>query len=219
MEAIRRFPTAREAFQLSRTPQASRWCRGDWERVKDDIMLKALRCKFTGNPELRKRLLDTGSRRLIEHTHNDSYWADGGDGSGKNKLGKILERVRSELQTTPPPQDTRAPRARSGSFSQFLTSSVESLSLSTSKGDTQPKHTTAASSHGHQSPLKRSNSFSTSSRSGETAGVTHINHVVTYNSFPLHGHRSHTVVPLFHGLGKGASPHQTRRNHHSPTKR
>ena len=268
VEAIRRFPTAREAFQLSRTPQASRWCRGDWERVKDDIMLKALRCKFTGNPELRRKLLETGSRRLIEHTHNDSYWADGGDGSGKNKLGKILERVRSELQTAPPPQDTRAARPNSGSFStggQFLTSSVESLSLSTSKGDTQPtcvsshghqsslkrsssfstlsgetagvthnhvvthkdshtpnrqfltssssveslslstskgdtqpKHTTAASSHGHQSSLKRSNSFSTSSRSGETAGVTHINHVVTRkdshtpisaSSFPSHSER------------------------------
>ncbi len=28
----------------------------------------------------------------------DSYWGDGGDGSGKNMLGKILMRVRDELR-------------------------------------------------------------------------------------------------------------------------
>ena len=121
VEAIRHFPTAREAFQLSRTPQASRWCRGDWEQVKEDIMLKALRCKFGGIPELKKKLLETGNKRLIEHTHNDSYWGDGGDGSGKNKLGKLLERVRSELQSKHPLHDitcaTSSPRLkRSNSF-------------------------------------------------------------------------------------------------------
>ena len=35
---------------------------------------------------------------LIEHTKNDSYWADGGDGSGLNKLGKILMKVREKLR-------------------------------------------------------------------------------------------------------------------------
>jgi predicted NAD-dependent protein-ADP-ribosyltransferase YbiA (DUF1768 family) len=28
---------------------------------------------------------------------NDSYWGDGGDGSGKNMLGKILMEVRHKL--------------------------------------------------------------------------------------------------------------------------
>eukprot|EP00731_Ephydatia_muelleri_P002186 Em0001g2186a len=150
VEAIRRFPTAREAFQLSRTPQASRWCRGDWERVKEDIMLKALRCKFNDNPELKKKLLATGNKRLIEHTHNDSYWADGGDGSGKNKLGKLLERVRSELQS--PPRDARD-------------LDLESLTISKSKAEMVPMD----SSSPHQSLLKRSNSFSGSTRHKTTA--------------------------------------------------
>jgi len=35
---------------------------------------------------------------LIEHTKKDSYWGDGGNGSGKNKLGKILMKVRYELK-------------------------------------------------------------------------------------------------------------------------
>jgi predicted NAD-dependent protein-ADP-ribosyltransferase YbiA (DUF1768 family) len=34
---------------------------------------------------------------IIEHTKNDNYWADGGDGSGKNMLGKILMEIRDEL--------------------------------------------------------------------------------------------------------------------------
>jgi hypothetical protein len=49
-------------------------------------------------PVLRQRLLDTGNRQLVEHTKHDSYWGDGGDGTGQNHLGKILMRVRQELQ-------------------------------------------------------------------------------------------------------------------------
>ena len=96
-EAIRKQPNARRAFDMSRNPKVSRWRRGDWDQVKDDIMLKCLRAKFTQHRDLREMLLDTGERNLIEHTPNDSYWGDGGDGSGQNKLGKLLMQVRKEL--------------------------------------------------------------------------------------------------------------------------
>ncbi|MFC2585604.1 MAG: NADAR domain-containing protein, partial [Corynebacterium matruchotii] len=43
-------------------------------------------------------LLSTGDAYLIEHTKNDSYWADGGDGSGKNRLGEVLMAVRDSLR-------------------------------------------------------------------------------------------------------------------------
>ena len=33
-----------------------------------------------------------------EHTTNDSYWGDGGNGSGQNKLGHLLMQVRDELR-------------------------------------------------------------------------------------------------------------------------
>ena len=33
-------------------------------------------------------------------SRNDSYWADGGDGKGRNQLGKILMQVREELRQT-----------------------------------------------------------------------------------------------------------------------
>jgi N-glycosidase YbiA len=49
-------------------------------------MLEALRAKFTLHEELNAILLGTGDAVLVEHTANDSYWGDGGDGSGKNRL-------------------------------------------------------------------------------------------------------------------------------------
>ena len=73
--------------------------RSDWETAKDDIMRTAVRAKFTQHAEMRQQLLDTGDAQLVEHTTNDSYWGDGGDGSGKNMLGIILMEVRTELQS------------------------------------------------------------------------------------------------------------------------
>jgi hypothetical protein len=70
----------------------------DWESVKDDIMREALYAKFTQHPELHKLLLETGDAVLVEHTRNDCYWGDGGDGSGKNRLGLLLMELREELQ-------------------------------------------------------------------------------------------------------------------------
>ncbi len=69
--------------------------RKDWEQIKDDVMRRAVLEKFKQNEELKKILLDTNDALLIEHTKNDSYWADGGDGTGKNKLGIILMEVRN----------------------------------------------------------------------------------------------------------------------------
>ncbi|GAA3931189.1 NADAR family protein [Litoribacillus peritrichatus] len=71
--------------------------RKDWEAVIDDIMREAVMAKFTQNKELKPVLLNTGAALLVEHTANDRYWADGGDGSGKNMLGIILMEVREAI--------------------------------------------------------------------------------------------------------------------------
>ena len=72
--------------------------RRDWESVKVAVMRKAVRAKFTQHQELRELLLATGDAKLVEHTENDDYWGDGGDGSGKNMLGRILMEVRGTLR-------------------------------------------------------------------------------------------------------------------------
>jgi N-glycosidase YbiA len=81
--------------------------RPDWEQVKDEIMLRALRAKFSQRTDLREMLLSTGAARIVEHTANDRYWGDGADGQGLNRLGELLMKVRDELrQATSQPEAT-----------------------------------------------------------------------------------------------------------------
>jgi ribA/ribD-fused uncharacterized protein len=74
--------------------------RADWEQVKDEIMLRAVRAKFTQHADLAALLLATGDALIVEHTRRDRYW--GGDGAGANRLGQILMRVRDELRPETP---------------------------------------------------------------------------------------------------------------------
>lgn len=71
--------------------------REDWEMIKDDIMRSAVKAKFSQHRKLKRLLLATEGHQLVEHTSNDIYWADGGDGSGKNMLGQLLMELRAEL--------------------------------------------------------------------------------------------------------------------------
>ncbi len=57
--------------------------------------------RFTQHDNLREILLATGDAKIIKHTENDNYRSDAGDGSGKNKLAKILMKVREELRLDP----------------------------------------------------------------------------------------------------------------------
>lgn len=80
--------------------------RSDWDEVKDDIMRRAVYAKFCQHSDLRKILLATGEAEIVEHTINDNYWGDGGDGSGRNMLGQILMQVRQLCKTNEPLVET-----------------------------------------------------------------------------------------------------------------
>jgi ribA/ribD-fused uncharacterized protein len=95
-EEIRKAKTPAVAASMGRSRQHP--LRRDWESVKDGIMREIVLAKFTQHADLRAILLGTGNAILIEHTTNDSYWGDGGDGSGRNRLGQILMSVREELR-------------------------------------------------------------------------------------------------------------------------
>jgi ribA/ribD-fused uncharacterized protein len=95
-EEIRR--TAKPMIAASMGRDRKRPLRRDWESVKEEVMLEALRAKFTQHEDLRAILLGTGDAVLVEHTANDCYWGDGGDGRGKNRLGQLLMKVRKELR-------------------------------------------------------------------------------------------------------------------------
>ena len=95
-EEVRKCGKPSEAAAMGRSRKLP--LRRDWESVKERIMMEALRAKFTQHGDLKATLLGTGDATLVEHTENDSYWGDGGDGSGKNRLGQIQMQVREELR-------------------------------------------------------------------------------------------------------------------------
>mgnify|MGYP001561045895 CR=1 FL=1 len=99
-EAIRLEPSSTVAAEMGR--DRSKPLRADWNAVKDDLMRAAVRAKFEQHADIRAILLATGDATIVEHTGNDAYWGDGGDGSGRNMLGKILMEVRTQLRTTNP---------------------------------------------------------------------------------------------------------------------
>jgi ribA/ribD-fused uncharacterized protein len=72
--------------------------RSDWEQVKDEIMQRAVLCKFQTHAEIRQLLLGTGDELIVENSPVDYYWGCGADGSGQNKLGQILMIVRETLR-------------------------------------------------------------------------------------------------------------------------
>ncbi len=92
-DAVRNASNPGKAKQLGRLYRL----RNDWEQVKEDIMLQALRYKFLQNSMLLELLLKTGNSELIEH-RPDPYWGDNIDGTGKNRLGALLMVVRDEFQ-------------------------------------------------------------------------------------------------------------------------
>lgn len=79
----------------------------DWDATKQKVMKDIVQAKFSQNPELQNKLLNTGDYPLLEATY-DSYWGCGlpltarklkqGEWHGKNYLGIILAECRSEFR-------------------------------------------------------------------------------------------------------------------------
>ena len=76
--------------------------RGDWEEIKTDIMMLALRLKFS-DPIFKAKLLETGNEELVEGNNwHDRTWGvcicDECGGQGQNLLGQLLMELREEIR-------------------------------------------------------------------------------------------------------------------------
>jgi ribA/ribD-fused uncharacterized protein len=96
IERIRSAGSPKQAKSLGRSRKFP--IREDWDDERDVAMLEAVRAKFMSHPDLRDLLVSTGKRRLVEASPFDSYWGEGRNGRGRNRLGEILMQVREELQ-------------------------------------------------------------------------------------------------------------------------
>ncbi len=71
--------------------------RSDWDAVKVDIMGDILRVKAWQHKYVRRKLLATGNRQLIEDSWRDNFWGWGPNKDGQNMLGKLWMEIRDEL--------------------------------------------------------------------------------------------------------------------------
>lgn len=81
----------------------------EWDAKKDGIMKMAIKAKFIQHPDLKTKLLETGTRQIGEASARDKYWGIGTSADtskakdpskwpGKNVLGKQLMELRTELK-------------------------------------------------------------------------------------------------------------------------
>ena len=61
-------------------------------------MYRAVRRKFELHAELHALLLATGEEDIAESAPSDYYLGVGREGTGQNRLGKMMERIRAELR-------------------------------------------------------------------------------------------------------------------------
>lgn len=66
----------------------------NFDNIRLQVMRTAVYAKFNQNPQLKKLLIETHSKKLVEASPRDDFWGIGKNGDGKNMLGKILMEVR-----------------------------------------------------------------------------------------------------------------------------
>lgn len=96
--AIARASSAHDAFKM-----AERWKqyrRPDWDEIKVDVMRYILAAKADQHEYVRRKLLETGDRELIENSWRDDVWGWGPNRDGQNLLGKLWMEIRAELRSS-----------------------------------------------------------------------------------------------------------------------
>lgn len=94
-DAIRTAPSAHDAFKIAR--ENVRFIHPDWDAVKLPVMRQILRAKVAQHDYVRRKLLQTGDRHLVENSWRDDFWGWGPDRYGQNHLGRLWMEIRAEL--------------------------------------------------------------------------------------------------------------------------
>jgi len=100
---IRFAPSAHAAFKIAQEHKSIQ--RPDWDAVKVCVMRDILRAKASQHEYVRRKLLATGDRELIEDSWRDDFWGWGPNRDGQNMLGKLWMEIRTELRKNQQTQD------------------------------------------------------------------------------------------------------------------
>lgn len=91
---IRGARSAHDAFKIAEARKIYR--RPDWDTVKVGIMRHILRAKLEQHDYVRRKLLATGDRELVENSWRDDFWGWGPNGDGQNMLGQLWMEIRAD---------------------------------------------------------------------------------------------------------------------------
>ncbi|HEY9459249.1 MAG TPA: NADAR family protein [Paralcaligenes sp.] len=95
-DKIRFAPSAHEAFKLAQANKQHQ--RPDWDDAKVGVMLNILRAKADQHEYVKRKLLATGNRHLVENSWRDDFWGWGPNKDGQNMLGKLWMTIRRDLR-------------------------------------------------------------------------------------------------------------------------
>lgn len=88
--------SAHDAYLIAQSNKQHR--RSDWDEIKFTVMRDILRAKVALHPYVKKKLLQTGDRILVEDSWRDDVWGWGYNKDGQNMLGKLWMEVREEVR-------------------------------------------------------------------------------------------------------------------------
>lgn len=94
--AILRARSAHDAFRYAQAHKSDQ--RPHWDEVKVNVMRQILRRKAEQHEYVRRKLLETGDRELVENSWRDPFWGWGQNRDGKNMLGVLWMKLRGELR-------------------------------------------------------------------------------------------------------------------------
>lgn len=92
--------SAHDAFKIAQENKSHQW--EMWDSKKTGFMREILRCKADQHEYVRRKLLATGDRELIENSWRDDFWGWGPNRDGQNMLGKLWMEVRVEFRKGAP---------------------------------------------------------------------------------------------------------------------
>lgn len=96
-DAIIGAASAHEAFRYAQDNKHRQI--GGWDDIKFSVMRDILMVKAMGHEYVRRKLLQTGDRELIENSWRDPVWGWGPNRDGLNMLGKLWMEVRTEIRS------------------------------------------------------------------------------------------------------------------------
>ena len=93
-------PSAHEAFKFAESFKRGGLLLPTWEAERVEVMRQILNAKVTQHEYVKRKLLETGERELIEDSWRDDFWGWGPNQDGTNMLGKLWMELRRALNPT-----------------------------------------------------------------------------------------------------------------------